>query len=281
VPTEYWLVNLATKEYTKVVDNGEFFDVDDWKTQTPFADANYIDLSMQKVWPDQKVNDHMFWGNDLCSAGMIVGVYFDKSHVTRAEAEAFLADLRVKQDVAQAYIHALSFVPFEGPGMVEDAEVEALIADIPLKGFEFDWTHAYEESWDDVRRRLAASGVPAEKIEESLGESLTTGPKSFYIDGEVIPEGEGWGPIPKTAEDAVDAAEAYQGTVKSAIAKTADYAEQAVGHLCMGDFDTALENLKAAAAEESEFGDAPTFRPLVERLEAIMAKQKPSPGPRM
>lgn len=118
MPTEYWLVNLATKEYTKVVDDGDFFDVDDWKTQTPFADANYIDLSMQKVWPDQKVNEHMFWGNDLCSAGMIVGLYFDKAHVTRAEADAFLADLRVKQDVAQAYIHELAFVPFEDPAMV-------------------------------------------------------------------------------------------------------------------------------------------------------------------
>lgn len=119
MPTEYWLVNLATKEYTKVVDNGDFFDVDDWKTQTPFADSNYIDLSMQKVWPDKKVNEHMVWGNDLCSAGMIVGIYFDKAHVTRAEVDAFLSDLRGKQDVAQAYIHELSFVPFDTPALAK------------------------------------------------------------------------------------------------------------------------------------------------------------------
>jgi hypothetical protein len=119
MPTEYWLVNLDTKEYTKVVDNGDFFDTDDWKTQTPFAGANYIDLSMQKVWPDQKVNDHMVWGYDLCRDGMIVGLYHDSAHVSHADAKAFIEELRVKQDVAQAYIHGLSFVPFEGPGMEE------------------------------------------------------------------------------------------------------------------------------------------------------------------
>lgn len=203
MPTEYWLVNLATKEYTKVVDNGDFFDVDDWKTQTPFADANYIDLSMQKVWPDQKVSEYMVWGHDLCRDGMIVGLYFDKAHVSRAQAEAFLSSLRGKQDVAAAYFHELSFVPFTAPAVVEDAEVEALIAEIPL------------------------------------GEAYT-------------------GPAP-----------------------AAEYASQAVGHLCMGDFDTGLEHLKAAAAEESEFGDAPTFAPLVKRLESIMARMKPAPGPRM
>lgn len=283
MPTEYWLVNLATKEYTKVVDNGEFFDVDDWKTQTPFAAANYIDLSMQKVWPDQKVNEHMVWGNDLCSAGMIVGLYFDKAYVTRAEADAFLADLRDKQDVAQAYVHELSFVPFKAPAMVEDAEVEALIADIPLKGFEFNWTHVHEESWDDARRRMMAGGYSAEGIEDGLssGGVPPASPERYYIRGEVVSVGPGWGPIPSTSVDAIEEAEAYQGRVKAAITKAAEHAEQAVGHLCMGDFASAMESLKAAAAEESEFSDADTFDPLVERLEAIIAKRKPSPGPKM
>ncbi len=284
MPTEYWLVNMGTKEYTKVVDNGDFFDVDDWKTQTPFADVSYIDLSMQKVWPDKKVNEHMVWGNDLCSAGMIVGIYFDKAQVTRAEADAFLADLRVKQDVAQAYIHELSFVPFSAPEMeVDDDEMQKLILDIPVKGFAFDWTHTHEESWDDARRHMMSCGYSAEGIEDGLssGGVPPASPMRYSIKGEVEPHGSSWGPIPATSVDAIEAAKAYQSMVMASIAKSADFAQQAVAHLCEGDFATGMENLKAAALEEGEFGNAPTFTPLVERLDAIMHKPKPASGPKM
>lgn len=107
--TQYWLVNFKTKEYLKFTDTGDFFD-GDWKAKTAFSSENYIDLVVVKVSTDQVVSDYMIWAYDLCYSGMIVGLYFDKAHVTPEAANTFLKDLRTKQDVAQVYVHSLSLV---------------------------------------------------------------------------------------------------------------------------------------------------------------------------
>jgi len=107
---KYWLVNLRTKEYTSFCDE-DFFD-GDWKLKTPFANEDYIDIMVVRAWPHQTVNEYMIWGNDLCRDGMIVGLYFDKAHVSMEQAMQFIRELSQKQDVAQHYIHELSFIEF-------------------------------------------------------------------------------------------------------------------------------------------------------------------------
>lgn len=104
----YWIVNLQSKRYFPIEDrDGSFFD-GEWKNRTPFRSANYIDLSAQKIRPEQTQNEHLFYDADLSANGLIVGVYADQAHVTRGEAERFLDALRQKQDVACGFIHMLT-----------------------------------------------------------------------------------------------------------------------------------------------------------------------------
>lgn len=105
--TQYWLVNLKTKEYLKFTDTGDFFD-GDWKAKTVFASENYIDLVVVKETTEQVFSDFMIWDYDLCYSGMIVGLYFDKAEITHEFANSFIEALRTKQDVAQVYMHSLS-----------------------------------------------------------------------------------------------------------------------------------------------------------------------------
>lgn len=115
--------------------------------------------------------------------------------------------------------------------------------------FDYDWTQDWSESFEDAERR-------AGKGEE---------PEVHYTEGEG-----GWQNIPATATDARDAAKEYEEKVLAAIEEAAWCAEKAASALRRGELDDGLTHLQAAAAEERQFGDAPTYDLYIEALEELI-----------
>jgi len=104
---KYWIVNLVTKEYFPCSDEHNFFD-GDWRTQTPWPNANYFELSAQRIWNDQVfVADKAFYGYDLCQDGMLVGVYYDMDAISQKKIDEAIENLRRQHDVAFLMKHAL------------------------------------------------------------------------------------------------------------------------------------------------------------------------------
>ena len=106
MPSNYWIVNLNTREYYPVINEGSFFD-GDWKQQTPWPET-YIHLSAQKIYSDQVFQENVFYNYDLTSSGMIVGVYYDVTTIKEKDVKEHIKRLKRQHDVVRVNYHPLT-----------------------------------------------------------------------------------------------------------------------------------------------------------------------------
>lgn len=190
---QYWIVNLQNKNYFPIEDqDGKFFD-GDWKNKTSFMNCTYIDLSAQRIRPEQAHNKHLFYAADLSVHGLIVGVYADRDHVTAEEAEQFLNELRRKQDVASGHIHMLTkakapmVAALEKIASSEDALRQCLVAMDSMR-HQIDQMKGMSDGRDKVLQAvLAECGKAAAAGMSALGMPVEHNGPSEGIDSR--PEG--------------------------------------------------------------------------------------------